>query len=134
MEDYLISAAVSIDPLPTAFIKKNFTGLKYGPSSLAGLPQLGHGMGYDSGRLAIYIADRLSKPDTIYLLGFDMGGTNLYHDIEFITPDNYHLAWTGLAGVVQAELVIVSDTEHKYKKELENHYRFISYPELGDEY
>jgi hypothetical protein len=90
-------------------------------------------MGYDSGRLAVYAAEVAYTPEKIYLLGFDMGGTNLYHDEEFKAPKNYHLAWTGLAELCGADLIIVSDEPHRYQKELKDHYEFITYQELLDD-
>ena len=129
-EGYEFDMIASIDAKPTAAISKTGT-FRVGLND--GLPNLGNGMGYDSGRLAIYETDDYYDPDKIFLFGFDMTGGNHYPTAtnqDFQGPKNYHLAWQALAGVVEADLYIVREGRHKYEKELMGYYEFITHEEF----
>lgn len=64
------------------------------------LPRLSHGLGWNTGRAAIYALHKKFNPDTIYLLGFDLGGDNLYVTIPSNRPPHYETCWNFLFGKV----------------------------------
>lgn len=51
------------------------------------LPQLGHTMGWNTGRAAIYALDKKFKPSIIYLLGFDLDRTSMHAESTGDNPE-----------------------------------------------
>jgi hypothetical protein len=66
------------------------------------LPMLKSGLGWNTGRAAIYALNKKFQPKMIYLFGFDLGGLNIYvtRPSAYNKPSNYEDCWNFLFGQI----------------------------------
>jgi hypothetical protein len=114
-KDYPFNIICSADKEVSSKIKNNWDGdwirrdhptlrdnvyLNSHDNLICTLPVLSHGLGWNTGRAAIYALYKLYNPTKIYLLGFDLGGDNLYVTIPANRPPHYEKCWNYLFGLV----------------------------------
>jgi hypothetical protein len=100
------------------------------------LPQLGHAMGWNTGRAIIYTINLKFGPDRIYLFGFDLDRTNVYESANMMhrwktAPDNFVSGWNALLDRRDmCEIVRVGPEDVMTKKLICKH---MTYEEFNNE-